>query len=190
MEIWKDIAGYEGLYQVSSYGRVRNSEGEILKQRLDHNGYYMINLSNKGTKKTHKVHRLVGIAFIENPNNLPEINHRDECSKNNHAENLEWCDRQYNNSYGHRPEKMSVYMKEHAPKGKDNYFYGKRFLGADHARSKRVLQLDNNGNVLATFECTRSAAESVNCSPSAIGLVCRGKRLTAKGYKWKYEATN
>lgn len=187
MEVWKDIKEYEGFYQISSYGRVRNSKDEIIAQRSDKNGYKVINLSKKGTKKTYRVHRLVAETFIENPNNFPEINHKDETRDNNHVENLEWCDRKYNNNYGHKIEKSAAYMKANGPKGKDNYFSSHIFVGANHARSKSVIQMDHAGNIIATYDCARSAAESVNCSPSAITAVCRGEREQAKGYIWQYK---
>lgn len=184
--MWKDIEGYEGYYQISSYGNVKNNKGEIIKQRDDKNGYKVVNLSKSGVKKTYKVHRLVGNAFIENPNNLPEINHKDEVKDNNRVENLEWCTHAFNYNYGHRIEKQAAALKE-TVKGSNNYFYDKHFLGSEHPRSKEVLQMDYQGNVLNVFDCTRSAAESVNCTPAAISAVCRGVRQSAKGFIWKYK---
>lgn len=105
IEIWKDILGYEGLYQVSNLGRVKSlnyhktRKEHILKPTNCH-GYLRVNLSKNKNRKSYLVHRLVGEAFISNFDNLPEINHKDENKHNNCVENLEWCDRQYNNTYG------------------------------------------------------------------------------------------
>ena len=119
-EIWKDINGYEGFYQISNYGRVRSlprwiyySDGRkyhydavLLRQKVDHGGYNLVELTINCNVKTHKVHRLVAEAFIPNPNCLPEVNHKDENKNNNRADNLEWCDNEYNNHYGTRLERI------------------------------------------------------------------------------------
>ena len=120
-EEWRDIKGYEGLYQVSNYGRVRsvsrivtwkNNQLKTYKSRImkiqQKNGYYTVSLYKDFNSKTIRVHRLVGEAFIPNPDNLPFINHIDENKLNNRVENLEWCTRQYNNNYGSRNHKISV----------------------------------------------------------------------------------
>ena len=111
-EIWKPIEGYEGLYEVSNTGRVRSIDrydsrnhfrrGRILKLSYDTVGYLIVGLHSNGKKKTYLVHRLVAPAFIPNPDNLPQVNHRDEDKTNNRVENLEWCDSKYNLSYGTR----------------------------------------------------------------------------------------
>ena len=100
-EIWKDCKGYEGMYQVSNKGRVWSVKRQfVLKGSLDKDGYARVHLTAKnGKTKTEKVHRLVAIAFLENPSNLPQVNHRDENKQNNNADNLEWCDCSYNIIY-------------------------------------------------------------------------------------------
>ena len=107
MEIWKDIKDYEGLYWISNLGLVKNKHGKILKPRLSSNGYYNICLYKNSKAKCYTVHRLVAEAFINNPDNLPEINHKDENRLNNEASNLEWCDRKYNQHYGSAIKKIS-----------------------------------------------------------------------------------
>lgn len=109
MEIWKDIEGYEGLYQVSNKGRIRNirhNKNKILKPIL-HVRYYQITLSKNNIRTQYRVHRLVAQAFVPNPKNLPHINHKDENRLNNNAENLEWCDATYNNRYGTKGQRIS-----------------------------------------------------------------------------------
>lgn len=114
-EIWKDIEGYEGLYQVSNLGRVRSVDriggrgrrfnGRILKPKVKTGGYLLVNFSKEGKRKMFSVHRLVAQAFIPNPEGLPQINHKDENPSNNRVENLEWCDGKYNCNYGIRNER-------------------------------------------------------------------------------------
>lgn len=115
IEIWKDITGYEGLYQVSNLGRVKSTQyfhgtnERILKPISTHNGYFRVHLRKDGKLKTFKIHRLVAEAFIPNPDNLPQINHKDEDKTNNRVDNLEWCSARYNCNYGGRNELIRQY---------------------------------------------------------------------------------
>lgn len=108
-EVWKDIEGYEGYYQVSNLGRVKGikiinqyKKERLLSQYLNNKGrgYYKVWLYKDKKRKMHYVHRLVAKAFLPNPNNYPDINHKDENSRNNQVDNLEWCNESYNLSYG------------------------------------------------------------------------------------------
>lgn len=116
-EIWKDIEGYEGKYQVSNIGNVRSLDyrhtGKIkrLKLNTDKSGYSRLRLYKEGKPEDYLVYRLVAQAFIPNPNNLPCVNHKDENPRNNCVWNLEWCTYSYNNNYGTRNEKASKAMK-------------------------------------------------------------------------------
>lgn len=135
-EIWKDIKGYEGLYQVSNKGRVKSLDRYVLRNgntlfvrgvilsQLNNRGYLTVRLCNSGKYKNYFVHRLVANAFIHNDNNYFEINHIDENKHNNYVENLEWCDRKYNINYGSRADKFSNSMKGKLA-GKNNPRYGK-----------------------------------------------------------------
>ncbi len=106
MEIWKHIAGYEGLYWVSNLGRVKNAE-KVLKLTPNKKGYQRVGLHKNGKIKTVYVHRLVAEAFVPNNNNLPQVNHKDENKSNNNADNLEWCTSLYNNTYGDKNERAN-----------------------------------------------------------------------------------
>lgn len=107
IEDWKDIPGYEGLYVVSNNGRVMNvRSGRVLRGIVNNLGYIMVGLSKSGKVKMILVHRLVAEAFIKNPDNLREVNHKDEDKSNNNVDNLEWCDRKYNVNYGSRMDKV------------------------------------------------------------------------------------
>lgn len=120
-EIWKDIVGLEGYYQVSNMGHVRSLDrvksdgirmkGKIKKTHYDACGYEMVQLSKDGEIKHFSIHRLVAIAFLPNPNNLPQVNHKDEVRNHNTVDNLEWCTVQYNQRYGHRRERSSESAK-------------------------------------------------------------------------------
>ena len=119
-EIWKDIKGYEDLYQISNYGEVKSLEKKagfstrkekILKQHLDKDGYVKVYLCKNNKVKFLSVHRLIAEAFIPNPNNFPQINHKDENKQNNKIENLEWCTCKYNINYGTRTKRQKETIK-------------------------------------------------------------------------------
>lgn len=125
-EIWKDIEGYVGIYQVSNLGNVKRLRHEEfkcaqgyrvrkemqLKPTKDEKGYLHVGLCKDGGQITRRVHRLVAEAFIDNPNELPEINHKDENKENNAVDNLEWCTSSYNNNYGSVNASRSKTLKE------------------------------------------------------------------------------
>lgn len=97
MEIWKEIKGYNGRYYVSNYGRLKSLyKGVKIIRPGNVNGYMSVVLHDNTVRKTRTIHRLVGIYFIPNPDNLPQINHKDFNRSNNHVDNLEWCTNRYN----------------------------------------------------------------------------------------------
>lgn len=122
-EIWKPVKDFEGLYEISNYGNVRSLDrcieyndgrirlhpGTIISLHINknRNGYVQVSLYKGNIRYEKKVHRLVAEAFIPNPNNLPQVNHKDENTKNNFEWNLEWCDCRYNNSYGTKRQRLS-----------------------------------------------------------------------------------
>lgn len=189
-EIWKDIEGYEGLYQISSLGRVKSLgrrgkgcslEDRILKPMVNKDGYCLVNLKDTNhVAKWYSVHRIVAKHFIPNPSNLPVINHKDESKNNNCVENLEWCTTQYNNSYGTVVERQS-----NNKKGQENYWL-----------NKPILQYSLEGEFIAEFDSTTQAAKflapvlgkDVEKIKKAINNQLRiypnGKSC---GYKWRYK---
>ena len=197
MEIWKPVVGYENLYEVSNYGRVRSLDrvdcagrkrkGKELKQRSDKDGYKRAGLSKNGTSKPLLVHRLVAIAFISNPQNKPQINHKDENKANNCVWNLEWCDQAYNNNYGTRNERAT---KKRIESIKGKYATKGKYTGAKNPRARKV-QCINNGMI---FDCIIDAREWCGLKgTSDIGQQIKGKQKTAgkdpvtgEKLQWKY----
>ena len=182
MEEWKDIKGYEGLYQISNYGRVkslgndRNRKEKILKNQSNNKKYEIINLCKNGKIKRYFIHRLVAEAFIPNPNNLPYINHKDENPSNNYVNNLEWCTIKYNNNYGTRNKRCSKKMKEKYSEGK-------------HPCSKKVKCI-TTGEI---FNSVSTASEIYNINRFHIADCCRGERksagkhpITGEKLVWEY----
>lgn len=199
IEIWKDIPGYEGRYQVSNTGEVKslnyNSSGKskLLKQIADKKGYKRVGLCKNGKRKHYSVHRLVAIAFLPNPNNLPQVNYKDENKANNCVDNLEWCNAKYNNNYGTKKERLSESMK-----GKKGCWYEKQ-LSEEHKKkiskslkgknSKPILMCDKEGNFIKRFDSTADANEYFGKDRycSGISNCLRGRTKTIYNYIFKYE---
>ena len=161
MEEWRDIEGYEGLYRVSNYGNVYSVRRKRnLKPCTDTRGYLGVALQ-KGKWKRYLIHRLVAQAFVPNPNNLPQVNHKDENKINNYYENLEWCDQAYNNAYGTRT------------------------IRAAESRKRPVLQFDKEGNFIKRFNSINEASAAVGKCHSNLVACLRGRQKTCGGYKWK-----
>ena len=174
-EIWKDIDGYNGLYKVSNYGSIKSFHKKTIKylsQKIDIYGYNQVSLWCKNKSKTHLVHRLVAIAFIENSNNYPQINHKNGIKTDNNISNLEWC----NNSMNHL-HAYNVLKRKPSWEGK---------FGRENYSSKKIIQMSIEGNDIKTFYGFNEAERITNISCSNIRSVCRGRTKTAGGYKWKY----
>lgn len=161
MEIWKDIKGYDGKYQVSNLGNVksmnyhRERKEKLLAPVEDAYGYLVVLLYKDGKKKNHKVHQLVAEAFLSNDDGSPSINHKDENKKNNCVTNLEFCSVGYNNRY---------------------------------SKAVPVVQCDRDGKAIRVWESIKAASEGTKAKESNIGACCRGygRVKTAGGYVWRY----
>lgn len=172
-EVWKDIEGYENLYQVSSEGRVkslekdvvwgngavRHQEEKLLKYDITRDGYFRVGLCKNDKRKWNSVHRLVAQAFIPNPDNLPCINHKDETPSHNNVENLEWCTQKYNINYG----------------------------TAIQRRSKKVYQYTLDGELVKVWASTKECGRN-GFNHGAIAACCRGIKgyEQHKGFRWSY----
>lgn len=177
IEEWRDIAGFEGFYQVSNLGRVRSLDrtyvdavgverhykGKYLTPCDDGKGYRNVMLQANGKRKTPRLCRIVATAFIPNPNQLPQVNHKDENKANDAAENLEWCTASYNTNYGTANIRRSV------------------------KHSKPVLQYDLNMNFIRAWESTRDVERELGIDNSHISRCCRGKLNQTGGFIWRYK---
>ena len=157
----KDVVGYEGLYAVTSCGRVWSYRNErFLTPGHDKDGYFQVNLYKNGKRKTYKVHRLVAETYLPNPENLSQINHKDENKTNNCLQNLEWCDAKYNNNYGTSVERRSAKCK------------------------KPILQFDLDGNFIREWPSATDVGSEVRIN---IVHCLKGDIKTSLGYIWKYK---
>ena len=175
-EEWRDVAGYEGLYQVSDQGRVKSLErniphwrgGEriqkerILKPCADRGGYLRVGLCDGKKQKTFKVHRLVCEAFHENPDNKPQVNHINEIKTDNRASNLEWATARENSNFGTRNERL-----------------GK-------AQSKPVGQYTLDGDLVKVWPSVIEAQRQTGFGNGNISLAANGKFKQAYGFIWRY----
>ena len=173
-EIWKDVVGFENLYQVSNLGRIRSLDriirtnsgerfikGTIRQTTLTNGGYKKVVLYKGKIRKTLLVHRLVAMAFIPNPNNFPQVNHKDEVITNNQSSNLEWCTNDYNHNYGTAVKRIA------------------------EKNSKKVHQFTLNGELVKVWDSVTEAAKTLKIGH--IDAVARGERNKCGGYIWKYE---
>ncbi len=166
------MKGFERLYQVNDHGVIRSIAGrtKTLKPYQTPNGYMQVCLY-KGEESMKKyVHRIVAEAFIPNPDNLPEVNHKDENKINNHAGNLEWCSHQDNMKHGSRSKRQAETLQRN-----------KKLW-------KAVDCFSMNGDLLHTFESAKEASQITGANHSAIIQCCnqKPKYKTAGGYVWKY----
>lgn len=164
-EIWKP---FNDRYSVSNYGRVKSNyryKDRILKPFRGKNGYLQVDLRIEYATKKMYVHRLVAMAFIPNPDNLPEVNHKDENKVNNYVYNLEWCNGKYNTNYGTGITRRTMKIV------------------------KPVYSIDDNGEVMH-YKSVREVANDLRISPSAIYHSMSDnypKNQKAGGKRWFYE---
>ena len=155
----RDMIGYEGIYKVSKSGRIYSIQsGFEIMQNEQNNGYLMVNIRGKGKARLMTVHRIVAEAFIDNPDNLPFVNHKDENKHNNNADNLEWCTAKYNANYGTVKERHSA------------------------TASFPVLCVETG----IIYPSAVVAAKSLGMKRGTITHCLSGYAKTSGGYHWKY----
>lgn len=192
-EIWKMIPGYEGLYMVSSLGRVkslnyhRTGVEKVLKP-VDKR-YLRVRLFSKdGTNKLFSVHRLVAMAFIPNPDNLPEVNHKDENKLNNCVDNLEWCTRKYNANYGTAKQRWGEKQRGRKKPPEQVAKQAAKIRGRYNTKcSKPVLQCSKDGEVIKEWPSMQEAERQFGFGHSNIAACCNGRAKTYKGFIWEYK---
>lgn len=165
-EVWKDIKDYEGHYQVSNQGRVKSLKRvkeQILKPGRDKDGYLFVILYKNNKMKYCFIHRLVAQSFIPNPQNLPQVNHKNEDKTDNKVDNLEWCDSKYNNNYGTHIQRQAEKL------------------------SKPVLQYTKTGEFVREWKSTMDVKRNLGYSQSHISDCCNEKRKSANGFVWRYK---
>lgn len=165
-EIWKPIIEFEDRYEVSNFGNIKSIKSGInLKPAKSKKGYLLVSLYNGISSKSKRVHRLVAEAFIPNPYNLPQVNHKDENKENNNINNLEWCDNNYNIHYG------TVIKRSKIP------------------LMKKVLEFDLNGNFIKEWDSTHEPEAFYGFKKNTISKCCRmiKKSLTLHGRFWLYK---
>ena len=167
MEIWKNVKDYEGIYYVSNLGNVKriykNKKERLLKPFFDKGNYLKVILSKNNKHVQRFIHRLVAQAFIPNPNNLPQVNHKNEIKTDNKVENLEWCTQRYNILYG------TAKIRE--AETKHRYY---------------INQFDLEGNFIKQWHSLKQIEISTNYKKNNIQQNCLGNNKTAYGYKWEY----
>lgn len=171
-EIWKTVKGYEGLYEVSNLGNVRSLDyhnwGVVrnLTPVMDCYGCMRVCLCKNNKQRNGLVHRMVAQAFLENPLELPQINHINENKSDNRVENLEWCDCLHNNNHGTRNERIS--------KSKRN------------TKCKKVIQMDLQGNFIREWVSLNEIMRVLGFNAAFVARCCHGVKPTAYGYRWQY----
>lgn len=192
MEIFKDIEGFEGYYQISNLGRIKALRRKV-KSPIRHNkyvykkeriryatknslGYYNLKLYKKGIKRGFPLHRLLAIAFIPNPENKPFINHIDGNPSNNKIENLEWCTQSENIQHAYNIGRK-----------KASWFFYLRQKGKDSPVSKPIIQLSKEGVEIKRWDCINDVQKQLGFNRPNICKVLKNKLNTAYGYKWKYQ---
>ena len=179
-EIWKPIEGFENLYEVSDLGRIkslnyhRTGVEKFLKPRKNERGYLYVNLYRDGKRKTFKIHRLVGTAFLPNPMCFTEINHKDEDKTNNTKSNIEWCDSEYNTNYGSRNKRIASAQINHPAKSK--------VVEASKYSDFREICL----RFASTKEADRNGYFSSNVSKCCRGCFNREGNNKYRGLYWRY----
>jgi len=168
----KPIIGYEGIYDITTDGKVYSRRiKKNMKTFINNSGYEVIDLTNKGKVKKHLVHRLVAHHFVQGYGEGKEVNHKDSNKLNNHYTNLEWVTRKEN--VRHSIEKGSFNVK-------------KAQEVAQKKNRKPVAMVDSEGEILKIFDSAKEAEEKTGSKRSKISMVCNGHRKTTNGFSWKF----
>lgn len=189
-EIWKDIEGYGGLYQVSNTGLVKRMYSKTYKyprllKQSERSGYLCVDLSKDGFSKTKSVHRLVAEAFVSNPQKYKIVNHKDENKKNNNADNLEWCDIKYNSLYSlnRHPERKKQLAEQFKDKKTGGLISPLSQKGTPHKYHQRVAVTNDKWEISIVFDNAAIAAQHYNIRCTNVLAACRKNKT--RTYKHK-----
>ena len=179
MEIWKPVKGFEDFYEVSNYGHIRSLlRGKVLKPQINSTGYLRIVLSDRnGNKKRFFVHRIVAGAFVENPQKLPVVNHKDFNTLNNHAENLEWTTVLGNTRYSIERGRFN----------RTPEWIAKLKASMDAKMAKSVIGTNIKTGETIIFKAINDC-KKMGFQPSCVSGCCNGIRMKHKGYTWRFYA--
>ena len=216
-EIWKDIPGYEGLYQVSNMGTgvlslnyAHTGKPKLLKQFIDKDGYIKVNIydrrrEGRGRYRQLPLHRLVGLTFIDNLENKPEIDHINANRRDNRVENLRWATRKENDNTPH-----CLALRSANTSGSKNPMFGKKaspehrkklsdsHKGIIHSEEwkentarairKKVAQFSMEGELIKVWDSIKEAGLSLGIPPSSITMVCRKypNKKSTHGFRWEF----
>ena len=188
-EIWKDVIGYETLYKISNLGRIYSLTKQSLKStRKKSNGYIICDLCKNGKVNTKHIHRLVAEAFIPNPNNYLEVNHKDGNKTNNCVNNLEWCSKKQNMEHAVKTGLIKTGVN-HPLYGRTLSEETKKKMRENHFdNSKKINQYDLDGNFIKTWDSVQSAINYYN--NKAIEFCCKKRRKSASGFQWQFYENN
>lgn len=166
VEEWREVSGTFGLYEVSNNGNVRRiyktREPRQLKKIVNKDGYHQVRLSVRNDAKTVRVHRLVAMEFVPNPNGFPVINHKDEDKLNNAADNLEWCTVKHNTNYNDMPKRRCKSLE------------------------RAITQMTLDGDIVKEWPSRAEIERQLGYSGGNITMCCKGRQKTGYGFLWAY----
>ena len=181
--VWRPVIGYEGLYEVSSDGRVKSlfRYKKELKPNITKNGYATVELFKEKTGKRLLIHRLVAMAFLPNPNNLPQVNHIDENKVNKEVSSVEWTTAKENMNFGTR-QKRQLEATDYSDEKR-------KIIARENGRKacKPIIQITKEGNFVNRFDSGKEASKATGIRATKISDVLNKRAPSAGGFIWKYE---
>lgn len=174
-EEWKDVKGYEGIYEISNLGNVKSFySGKIISQKKNNRGYMVVDLYKNRQRKSFLVHRIVAISFLNKDKLCNDVNHIDENKENNCVENLEWCTHK---------ENVNKWCKNNTEKvGRKQFKSTEKYRKLD----MNISMFNKDGSFIKTYTRASDIKKELNKDISCIIQCCDGKRKSAYGYKWKF----
>lgn len=189
MEEWREISGYEGKYAISNKGNVKSlnyrmsNKEKILKPLKSGKGYLMVGLCKNGKMEWAKIHRLVALLFIPNPNHKPQVNHINGDKNDNNVDNLEWCSNSENQIHAYKNKLKYGSVKQGKWLGETQR---ENLIKRNKEKAKPIEATNIENGEMIIFKSAAEAEQVLGIHHSSIAKVCRGKQKIAKGYKFSY----